>query len=87
MDRGIWQATVHRVAKSLTKLNRLSTHLRARAHTHTHTHTHFMHASCQSKPLLEKRKLTCDRRQVTEYLWTSASVSTRLLMVFAFSTS
>ena len=36
MDRGAWQATVHRVAQSRTRLNQL----RARAHTHTHTHTH-----------------------------------------------
>ena len=26
MDRGIWQATVHRVAKSQTQLNRFSTY-------------------------------------------------------------
>ena len=31
MDRGTWQATVHRVAKSWTQLKRLTTH------THTHT--------------------------------------------------
>ena len=30
MDRGLWQATVHGVAKSQTQLN---------THTHTHTHT------------------------------------------------
>ena len=36
MDRGAWQATVHRVSKSWT---RLSNQTRARAHTHTHTHT------------------------------------------------
>ena len=30
MDRGTWQATVHRVTKSQTQLN---------THTHTHTHT------------------------------------------------
>ena len=40
MDRGAWRATVHRVAKSQTKLKRFSTHVRARAHTHTHTHTY-----------------------------------------------
>ena len=38
MDRGAWWATVHRVAKSQTILQRPSVH--ARAHTHTHTHTH-----------------------------------------------
>ena len=32
MDRGAWQATFHRVAKSRTWLKEL--------HTHTHTHTH-----------------------------------------------
>ena len=34
MDRGAWQAIVHRVTKSGTCLKQLSTH------THTHTHTH-----------------------------------------------
>ena len=38
MDRGAWRATVHRVAKSQTKLKRFSTHVCA--HTHTHTHTY-----------------------------------------------
>ena len=33
IDRGAWQATVQRVAKSQTQLS-------ARARTHTHTHTH-----------------------------------------------
>ena len=28
MDRGAWQATVHRVAKSWTRLKQLSTHAR-----------------------------------------------------------
>ena len=31
MDRGAWQATVHGVEKSQTRLN---------THTHTHTHTY-----------------------------------------------
>ena len=35
MDRGAWQATVHRVIKSWTQLSDL-----ACVHTHTHTHTH-----------------------------------------------
>ena len=35
MDKGAWQATVHEVTKSQTRLS-----VRARAHTHTHTHTH-----------------------------------------------
>ena len=34
MDRGAWQAIVHRVAQSQTWLKRLSIH----AYTHTHTH-------------------------------------------------
>ena len=28
MDRGAWQATVHRVTKSLTRLSELNTHTR-----------------------------------------------------------
>ena len=39
MDRGAWQAIVHRVAKSQT---RLSTRVHVCAHTHTHTHTYTM---------------------------------------------
>ena len=35
IDRGAWQATVQRVAKSQTQLS-----ARARTHTHTHTHTY-----------------------------------------------
>ena len=37
MDRGAWQAVVHRVTKSRT---RLSTYTHIHTHTHTHTHTH-----------------------------------------------
>ena len=33
MGRGVWRATIHRVAKSQTQLN-------DGVHTHTHTHTH-----------------------------------------------
>ena len=36
MDRGAWQATVHGVAKSRTRLS-------ARAHTHTHAHITLEH--------------------------------------------
>ena len=36
MDRGAWQATVHSVTKSQTRLKRLSTH------THTHMQEKFM---------------------------------------------
>ena len=36
MDRGAWQAIVHRVTKSQTQLKLLS----ARTHTCTHTHTY-----------------------------------------------
>ena len=44
MDRGAWLATVHRVAKSQTRLSNrvyvhIHTHIHARTHTHTHTHT------------------------------------------------
>ena len=39
MDRGAWRAAVQRVAKSRTRLKRLSGCRRARTHTHTHTHT------------------------------------------------
>ena len=38
IDRGLWQATVHGVAK-LDMTERLSTHARVLSHTHTHTHT------------------------------------------------
>ena len=38
MDRGAWQATVHRVTKSQTLLKGLNTH--THAHTRTHTHSH-----------------------------------------------
>ena len=38
LDRGAWQATVHRVTKSQTRLKQLSAC--ACTHTHTHTHTH-----------------------------------------------
>ena len=37
-ERGAWQATVHRVAKSQTR--------QATSHMHTHTHTHMIH-NCQ----------------------------------------
>ena len=37
MDRGAWQATVHRVTKSQTQLKQLSVH--AHAHTHIYIHT------------------------------------------------
>ena len=38
MDRGAWQATVHRITKSWAQL-RVHVHAHVRAHTHTHTHT------------------------------------------------
>ena len=37
-DRGAWQATVHGVAKSWTRLEQLSEHVCARACAHTQTH-------------------------------------------------
>ena len=42
MDRGVWRATVHGVAKSPTRLEWM--------HTDTHTHTH-THTSCLKKCL------------------------------------
>ena len=36
MDRGVWSATLHGVAKSWTRLKILNMH----THTHTHTYTH-----------------------------------------------
>ena len=44
MDRGAWLATVHRVAKSQTRLSNrvyvhIHTHTYMHAHTRTHTHT------------------------------------------------
>ena len=38
MDRGAWQATVHRVAKSQTQLKRLSSHSAIDPWENTHTH-------------------------------------------------
>ena len=51
MDRGAWLTGVHKVAKSQTRLKRLSTHTHGPCmhtqacmcvsiHTYTHTHTH-----------------------------------------------
>ena len=37
MDRGAWQATVHRVAKSWSDT---TVHMHVHTYTHTHTHTH-----------------------------------------------
>ena len=39
MDRGAWQATVHRVIKSWTQLSDLACMCTC---THTHTHTHLL---------------------------------------------
>ena len=36
MDRGAWQATVHRVAKSWSDT---TVHMHVHTYTHTHTHT------------------------------------------------
>ena len=36
MDRGAWQATVHRITKSWAQLR---VHVHAHVHTHTHTLT------------------------------------------------
>ena len=40
MDKGDWQAIVHRVTESQTRLKRLSSQTYTYTHTHTHTHTH-----------------------------------------------
>ena len=43
MDGGAWQAAVHEVAQSLTRLKQLSTHTRThmiKLHRAIHTHTH-----------------------------------------------
>ena len=48
MDRGSWQATVYRIAKSWTCL-KLSTELKwSQGHTHRHTHTHTRNTSLRS---------------------------------------
>ena len=47
MDRGAGWATVHRVAKSQTRLNACT-----RAHTHTHTHTHTVVEPLSSEVIL-----------------------------------
>ena len=39
-ERGTWQDTVHRVAKSQTLLKQLGMDACARTHTHTHTRIH-----------------------------------------------
>ena len=40
MDRGAWQAIVHRVTKNQRQLKLLSARTRAHAHMRTRTHTH-----------------------------------------------
>ena len=40
MGRGAWWATVHRVARSQTRLKQLHTHTHTHTRTHTRTHTH-----------------------------------------------
>ena len=43
MDRGAWRATVHRVAKSQTRLKRLSTRAQLLNLTHLGTHVNRVH--------------------------------------------
>ena len=52
MDRGVWRATVHRVAKSWKWLRDL----------HTHTHTHIL-ILCNNEPFLN-RIVLCDEKQI-----------------------
>ena len=40
MDRGVWRAIVHGVAKSWTHLKWLSMHINTHTHTYTITYTH-----------------------------------------------
>ena len=44
MDRGVWQATVHGVTKSLTQLSDY-----VHMHTHTHTHTFIFNGNNNTK--------------------------------------
>jgi len=46
MDRGVWQATVHGVTKSLTQL---SDYVCLHTHTHTHTHTFIFNGNNNTK--------------------------------------
>ena len=61
MDRGAWQATVHGVAKSQTRL-----HMHPWTHTHTHTHTHTIYCvhqraleMCCIRTGTRHRKVSC----------------------------
>ena len=51
-DRGAWRVIVHRVAKSQTRLKRLSAH----THTHTHTHTRDFHFKHLQDQIVKKRQ-------------------------------
>ena len=44
MDRGAWQATVHKVAETdMTEATEHITHTHTRTHTHTHTYIYMNH--------------------------------------------
>ena len=44
MDRGAWQAIVHKAAE--TDMTEATEHSTAHTHTHTHTHTHIYEPLC-----------------------------------------
>ena len=54
MDRGVWQATIHRVAKSQTRLKQLS------IHTGTHHIRHLISAKREATGMRSPRKTTTE---------------------------
>ena len=65
MDRGAWLATAHRVAKSRTRLKRLSMHAHARARTHTCIHINIYKTVYLTRPLKENHTI-CDEKKYLE---------------------
>ena len=62
MDKGAWQATIHRVTKSQTQMKRLSRH----AHTHIYIYSHLLKSENKSCHVL----LGFFIKSQLEYLWT-----------------